>query len=89
MYTEKDSNLIRYLLSALQAELANMNSIQTTYTHSTSATTKGTFFQWHVIFMQMHQERPPTLLRDALSWLTRTAMTKEHEGYEEESQPAH
>ena len=25
----------------------------------------------------MHQEKPPTLLRDALSWLTRTAMTKD------------
>ena len=37
--------------------------IQTTYTHSDSTTTKGTFSQWHVIFTQMHQENPLTILR--------------------------
>ena len=43
-----------YLLSALQAELANLDSIYTSYKPliltATQLLKKGTFFQWHVNF---------------------------------------
>ena len=37
--------------------------IQTTYTHSDTTTEDRTFFQWHITFRQMHQEKPLTPLR--------------------------
>ena len=54
----------------------HLHIIQTAYTHSNSTTKKGTF-QWHVIFTKTSQEELLPFLRDALSWLTRTAMTKD------------
>ena len=51
--------------------------IQTTYIHSDSITKERTFFQWHVTSKLTHQKKPLTFLGDALTWLTRTAVTKD------------
>ena len=51
--------------------------IQATYPHSSSTIEKGIFIQWHVNFKSMHQEKPLILLRDTLSLITGTAMTKD------------
>ena len=51
--------------------------IQTTHPHSNSTTEKGTCFQWHVTTSNKCTKKSLLpFLCDALSWFTRTAMTK-------------
>ena len=78
-----------YLLAALQAELVNLNSIYTLYKPLILTTEERTFFQWHVTFRQMHQEKPLTLLRGCSPLAHWDSHNQRCKRYQEKSQPAH
>ena len=79
-----------YLLPALQVELANWDSICTSYKPLIITATQ--LLKREPSFNGMSTLNGGTkrsllpFLGDALSWLTRTAMTR-HQGYQEEGQP--
>ena len=69
-----------YLFSALQAELANLDSIYTSYKPLILIVTQNeerTFLQWNVIFKKCTKRSLLPFLGDALSWLTQTAKTRD------------
>ena len=67
----------------------HLHILQTTHTHNNPTVERGTFFQWHVTFQQMHQAKPSTLLRGCPQLTHLNSHHQRCEGYHEEVQPAY
>ena len=62
---------------------------QITHLHSDPTIEERTFFQWHVTFQQMHQEKPLTLLRGCPQLAHLNSYDQRCKGHQEKSQPAY
>ena len=57
--------------------------------HSNPTFEERTFFQWHVTFQQMHQEKPLTLIRECPQLAHQNSHDQRCKGHQEKSQPVH
>ena len=63
--------------------------LQTAHPHSDPTTEERTFFQWHVTFQEMHQEKPLTVLRGCPQLAYQNSHDQQYKGHQEKSQPVY